>query len=167
MLHADHQALKEPHEVDICKYIDAATIEEINAKMFQESLVKVKKELIYERLPKNEVEQALSNLKGRDARLADFQKLMKVREAEMSSLRKDHRETVRSVYTERYNYGYLTGYARKIRNICWPILEYLLNEISDLEAKQEDESHSSGHLSPNALVKPSSSFKGKEVAKGD
>lgn len=62
MLRTD-QALKEAHEVDICKYIDAATIEEINAKMFQESLVKVKKELIYERLPKNEVEQALSNLK--------------------------------------------------------------------------------------------------------
>lgn len=41
--HVDHQALKEAHEVDICKYIDAATIEEINAKMFRESLVKVKK----------------------------------------------------------------------------------------------------------------------------
>lgn len=49
--------------MDICKYIDAVTIEEINVRMLRESLVKVKKKLISKRLPKNEVEQALSNLK--------------------------------------------------------------------------------------------------------
>lgn len=46
---------------------------------------------------------------------------MEVREAEMSSLHEDHRETVRSVYSERYNYGYFTSDARSDQMNGWSV----------------------------------------------
>lgn len=56
-----------------------------------------------------------------DAHLADLQKLIEVHEVEMSFLRVDYRETVSSVYTERYNYGYLTGYAQSDQMNGWSV----------------------------------------------
>lgn len=48
----------------------------------------------------------------------------------------------------------------------FPILEHLLNEISDLEVEQEEESNSNDDPALDISAEPSSSTKRKEVAKG-
>lgn len=62
-LQSYQHALKKAHKVEIYKNIDAAAIDEINAKIFRENFMKVREDLRSECLVKAEMDQALLNLK--------------------------------------------------------------------------------------------------------
>lgn len=61
--------------------------------------------------------------------------------------------------------GILFKILDEIKHMDFLVLEHPLNEILDLETKQEEESDFDGDPTPNTPIKSSTPTKGKEVAK--
>lgn len=84
--------------------------------------------------------------------IIDFQQLTDKYVSEMSVFQDDHKMLLAEEYEEGYDLGYLTSYAWRdhpkgcdaykiydeIKHIDVPLSQHPLNEILDLEAKQEE-----------------------------
>ncbi|KAM2229882.1 hypothetical protein ACFX1S_014355 [Malus domestica] len=113
-------------------------------------------------------------------RITDFQQLTDMYVSEISMFQDDHKMLLAEEYEEGYDLGYLTSYAwrnypkgcdaYKIydekKHMDVPPSQHLLNEISDLEAKQE-ESNPKDDLASDTHVESSVLSKGKEITNGD
>lgn len=111
----------------------------------------------------------------KNKRIADLQQFTDMHASEISMLQEEQEKTLIAEYDEGYNLIYLTSYAildhlqdqgiyktlEKIKNVDFPVPQYLLDEISDLEIKQKEESNPA----PDALEESSATSKGKEAAK--
>ncbi|RXI03155.1 hypothetical protein DVH24_003807 [Malus domestica] len=161
-MQVERKPIKEAYEKEMEKYIDEATLEEMKMSNNKADLINAQDELEQKLKVKVESKQDLHEL-------------------EFEAFCVAHRKPIKEEYTEGYNLEYLLGYTRRdhlggydihkiyeeIKNTNFLMLEDLLNEILDLEAKREGKCSSSDDPVSNVPTDPSTSAREKGVGKRD
>ncbi|TQD96176.1 hypothetical protein C1H46_018205 [Malus baccata] len=178
------QASNTTHDVEIIREIDLATVIEVKAKDYKESFEKVRDELRLEKQAKMEVDQALVVLKGELERVLALKQNVWAKEQEALQKKRSSIYAKRSITTItsplRTFSSLLMGIPlryhpkgwsvfriyEEIKHMDFPPPHDLLDEMSDLEAEQE-ECDLKGNLTPDAPGESSTPFKGNDVLKKD